>query len=129
MSCSGCGLETCGCVGEINPDDDVNPGRGCTVCTGDVTNNVWFVARAPGFAGRCILDELTFDQVAHVLSKNPRAKADLLRITTDPRLVRLANEAKLVETDQTADERFARKLNSDILPHYTVTRGKLNGDF
>lgn len=127
MSCSECGQDTCGCSNAIDPEDPVNPNAGrCTVCTGDCSNNIWFTPGPPGFPGKCKLDELTYDQVEFVLSKNPSAKRDLLRITTDPNLIRLANETKMVGSDQQDSERFAERLHRNSLPIYTV---KMSGDF
>jgi hypothetical protein len=102
----------------------VNPSRGCcTMCTGDRTNNVWFQSGAPGFPGKCRIDDLTYGEVVYILSKNPFAKRDLLRITTDPNLVRLANESRMIESEGKDNERAADRVNANTLPFYTVFKG------
>lgn len=108
--------------------DDVNPFKNkCSMCTGDTKDNVWFQLRAPGFAGRCILDELTYDQVYDVLRRNPQAAKDLMRITTNPKLLSLAREVKLIKTDQQDDEEAARRLQANTLPYYTLHKGNTDG--
>lgn len=107
--------------------EDINPNKNCcTMCTGDTKCNVWFTLRAPGFPGRCILDEITYDEVYDVLRRNPQAADDLMRITNNPKLLALAREVKLSQTDQDDAEQAAKRLNSNSLPFYTVLRG--NGD-
>ena len=103
-------------------EDDVNPNyQTCTVCNGDTTNNVWFAG------GKCKLDQLTFEQVYFVLQKNPKAKADLLRITTDPTLIQLANETRPINQDAIDDRRAEKIINGNTLPFYTVLRGNTDG--
>ncbi len=112
------------------PIDDmsqpVNPGGQlgkCSVCTGDCCNNVWIEN------GKCTLDNLTFDQVWFILGKNPRAKRDLLRITSDPQLIELANNTKLV-VDELEDAKVPERLvNKNTIPFYTVLRGNINGSW
>lgn len=93
----------------------------CSVCTGDKTDNVWYVN------GQCRLDQLTYDEVAYVLAKNPKSRGDLLRITNDPRLIRLANEVRPANQEQIDDQRAAKLINSNTLPFYNVLRGNLDG--
>mgnify|MGYP006347563247 FL=1 len=103
-------------------EEDVNPNKNCcTTCSGDRTNNVWFVN------GKCKLDELTYEQVWTVLLRNPDAKKDLQRITLDPTLLTLAANTRLVEPDQEDDQRLADRLHANSLPFYTLFRGRLDG--
>jgi hypothetical protein len=81
----------------------------------------------PGAFGRCILDELTYEQVYLVLERYPFAKRDLLRITTDPNLVRLANTVKLMVNEHEADQIVMDKFNARTLPFYTLFRGNVDG--
>lgn len=93
--------------------DPCNPDRTKTLCDGDCSNNIWFVD------GKCKLDQLSYEQVYFVLQRNPRAKADLLRATTDPNLIMLANSSKLI-TDEIEDNQVAYRLvNKNTLPMYT----------
>jgi hypothetical protein len=111
---------------ELN--DPVNPWKTvCTVCTGDYQNNIWYQARADGFAGRCILDELTYADVYDVLLRVPGAAEDLARITSDPRLLMLAREVKVMVPEITESERVAKRINGSAPPFYTVLRGNTDG--
>lgn len=110
----------------------------CTFCTGDTTDNIWFIPGAPGYPGQCRLDQLTFEQVHDVLQRVPQAKKDLLRITTDPVLVQLANETRLTNDDIEADQKSVNLINRGVaglnpgtnrtIPFYTVFRGNFGGD-
>jgi len=125
--------ENCNCD-QTNLDLDmsnlVNQEKNCcSVCTGDVRCNMFFQDRAAGFPGRCILDEMTYEQVWNILLRNPNAKGDLMKITSDPILLSLARESGLIESDQTADERAAKRINANTLPFYTSMRGNIGGGF
>ena len=116
------------CDDHIEMTDEVNPNKNeCTVCTGDIRNNIWFVPRAPGYPGRCILDELTYDDVYMTLLRSPVAAKDLARITSDPKLQALAREVKLMVPPQQDDEVAAARINANTLPFYTVLRGNTDG--
>jgi hypothetical protein len=106
----------------------VNPHKNeCTVCTGDTRDNVWFQPKAPGYPGRCILDEITYDDVYEVLLKFPTAAADLARITDVRDLQTLARTVK-VEMDPLDDDRiFAKRLNANTLPMYNIMYGNFDG--
>ncbi len=113
---------------EINLELDVNPDKNtCTVCSLNTQDNIWFVPRAPGFPGRCILDELTYADVYWVLMKNPKAAEDLKKITEDPTLLKLANEVKLVEYPMKDSDEVQKRLNANSIPFYTVLRGNSDG--
>ena len=113
---------------DVDFDEDVNPNKNeCTTCTGDTRNNIWFVPRAPGFPGRCVLDELTYDGVYTVLLRNPNAARDLARVTSEPKLQALAREVKLVVDSKEDGEASAKLLNANSLPFYTVLRGNSDG--
>lgn len=117
----------CGCHAIGDMAEDVNPNKNCcTKCTGATESNIWFQLRAPGFPGRCILDEMTYDQVYEVLLRNPVAARDLMKITNDPKLLSLAREVKLIQTDQDESEKVQKRLDANSLPFYKVLRG--NGD-
>jgi len=109
----------------INMCDPCNPDRVGTLCTGDCTNNIWFVNK------KCKLDQLTYDQVYFILQRNPNAKADLLRVTNDPHLLELARNSQLI-ADQFQDNMTPyRVINNPArtLPFYTLFKGNLNGNF
>lgn len=113
---------------EYEPDTLANPDpTRCTLCTGDTTNNVFFAPRAPGYPGRCLLDELTYEQISLTLQKVPKAKADLERITDDQILLKMARDSKLVESPLDEDERMRKRLHENSLPFYTVLKGNIDG--
>lgn len=107
---------------KINEQEYVNPNyQCCTVCNGDKQNNIWFVN------GQCRLDQLSYEQVYRILEMNPRAKKDLLRITTDPTLIDLANTVKLMQPDSTDNDVAADLVNKNTLPFYTQFKGNIDG--
>lgn len=100
----------------------------CSVCDGDTSNNIWFQPGPPGYPGKCKLDLMTYGQVHRVLQRVPCAKRDLLRITTDQCLVRLANSTPLIVPDQEDNRIAQQRLLRNSLPYYTVLRGNVGGD-
>ena len=114
---------------EIDLTAPVNPDKNeCTVCTLDTSDNLWFLPRAPGYPGRCVLDELTYDDVYQVLLRNPNAAADLARITDDCKLLALSREVKVEQDPLEDDKRFADNINRNTLPYYTQFAGNVGGD-
>lgn len=107
---------------------NVNPEKNCcTMCDLDIVDNVWFQPGPPGFLGKCKLDELTFGQVYMVLQRNPNAKADLLRVSSNRALRILASQSQLI-TDPLDDDRNAQKrIDANSLPFYTQMRGNIDG--
>lgn len=104
----------------VDMAEDVNPNyQKCTVCTGDISNSIWYVN------GQCKLDQMTYDVVWGVLQRVPGAKADLLRITSNPTLIFLANESELLTPVLEQDAYAAKRINANTLPYYTVFRGKI----
>jgi hypothetical protein len=99
----------------------------CTVCNGDTECNIWFEPGPPGHAGKCKLDLMTYEQVHAVLSRYPCAKAHLLRITSDPCLIRLANTTKLRMAEIESNKMCTDRINANTLPYYTVLRGNTDG--
>jgi hypothetical protein len=106
----------------INKCDPCNSGH-ASLCTGDLVDNIWYQD------GVCKLDQLTYDQVEFVLLRNPDAKRDLLRVTSDPTLIQLAHETGLV-ADEIEDGMIAYRIINNpkqTLPFYTVLRGNIDG--
>lgn len=124
-------------INEIDFSTNVNPTPyECTFCTGDTDNNMFFVMGAPGYPGQCRLDQMTFEQIYLLLERNPDAKRDLLKITTDPILMTLANETKMCNNEQIEDNRAMDLINKGTadgpdrtLPLYTLFKGNLGGGF
>lgn len=96
-----------------------------SLCDGDCEKNIWFVN------GKCKLDELTFDQVYFILQRNPSAKKDLLRVTTNQELIQLATYSQLIKDPIEDDMRPYRLVNNpaQTLPFYTLFKGNLNRNF
>ena len=127
-SCVSCGCDPCGCGDNVQLCNRVNLDPvNCTVCNGNTECNIWFEPGPPGHAGKCKLDNLTYEQDWLVLSRVPEAKKDLLRITSDPCLVRLANTTKLRVPEIEDNKRAADRINANTLPYYTVLRGNVDG--
>lgn len=109
---------------ERTPDETINKNWNCcTLCQGDKSCNIFFVD------GKCKLDELTWEQLYIILRKVPQAKADLLRITSDPQLQRLARETRLESDEIEDDKAMADRINkTNTIPFYTQFRGNIFGD-
>jgi hypothetical protein len=111
-------------------DAPVNPNHNCcTMCTGNTANNIFWQTSPPGFPGKCKLDLMTYGQVYAVLRRTPRAKIDLLKITSDTTLVALANTTPVTESDLDESERVMKRLGANTLPYYTIFKGKIGGGF
>lgn len=128
MSSNGCGnCGTCkictNTVAEIGCMDDIpNPNYNeCTVCNGDTKNNIWFVN------GKCLLDTSSYETIYMTLKRNPNAKADLLRITSDPVLRQLAMDTVFLADEQKADEAVTQKIARGRIPFYSLFKGKMGG--
>ncbi len=79
----------------------------------------------PGYPGKCKLDLLTYVQVLRTLERIPFAKEQLIAITDDPILRRLAFETTLIVPTVVDDQKVMDKINkNNTLPFYTVFRGK-----
>lgn len=127
-SCLNCGCDPCGCGMGVHMLDAVNLNpNDCTVCNGDTSDNIWFRPGPPGYPGKCKLDLLTYDQVHAVLSRVPCAKDHLLRITSDPCLIRLANTTRLRVAEIESNKMATDRINANTLPYYTVLRGNVDG--
>lgn len=109
--------------GSIDVSDNVNDDyQTCTVCTGDTRNNMFFVG------GQCRLDQLTYEQVIMILRRHPDAAAHLRRITSDPILLRLADETVTLAREEQEEQAAADRINrNNSLPFYTVFRGNTDG--
>lgn len=126
--CIGCGFNPCSCGSQAFMNTKVNLDPNCcTVCTGDTECNIWFEPGPPGYPGKCKLDLMTYEQVHRVLQRVPYAKAQLLKITSDECLIRLANNTKLIVPPQEASQLVERRLNANTIPYYTVLRGNTDG--
>lgn len=111
-------------------DHDDNNGAGAcppadclpcpTLCDGDTTNNHWFTE------GVCILDTLSPRQVNYILEHNEVARADLLRVTTNPDLIDMANSVPRLPTTEEDDELMKVQAKQTPLPFYQIFRGNLN---
>ena len=105
--------------------------RVCTKCDRDRTNNVW-VERGnnPGSEnapGICLLDTLTEAQIIDIVERDERARKDLLRVTSDPRLLEIATKTKRLSTAEEADlqQKWINKNETPAgNPFYGVFRGQ-----
>jgi hypothetical protein len=101
-------------------DDCPCAGPPPTLCDGDTTNNEWVEG------GICMLDTMCKDQVIYVLQRNPKARQDLLRVTSCEELHELVAMVPLMNGQQ-EDDQMQKALNSaDCLPQYTIFRGNTN---
>lgn len=96
-----------------------------TLCDGDRRNNCWIEGGNPvtGEGGVCLLDTLTRDTVIYILEHdNGTAREDLLRVTTDPEILALANEVPRLPTGFECDETM--HAQNTYIPFYSAFAGK-----
>jgi len=98
-----------------------------TYCDGDRVNNVWVegAVDADGNGGICMLDTMTEEQVVYVLQRDPKAREDLQRVTTDADLKAWAETIPLLPTGNEGDK-LQREVNNNAasIPFYSVFAGK-----
>lgn len=116
---------SCGC--EQNPCACETAPRPSTYCDRDRVNNVWVegVVDENGNGGVCLLDTLCESQVIGVLQVDETARADLKRVTSDARLLELAETVPRLPTEEAGDK-LQREVNrnGDSIPFYSVFRGQ-----
>lgn len=123
MSCN-CNQTPCFCS---EPLVDPCPPVPCTKCDRAWANNVWVERADPGAVGVCLLDTLTEEQVIHILERDDKAKADLLLVTSDPRLLELARIIPRLPTIEQEDRDqylINRPQSPSSIPFYALFRGQ-----
>lgn len=98
-----------------------------TKCDRDRHDNVWVERGTEGAVGICLLDTLTEEQVINVIEKDDRARKDLLRVTSDERLLEIARETKRLTTAEEADLQqkwVNRNETPAAIPFYGLFRGQ-----
>lgn len=121
--------ECCG----INEFDELNECKEISLCNGDRTDNMFWRLGAPGYPGKCILDEMNFGQLQRILSRNPLAQEHLARITDSPIIRKFASETPMTMSEADDSQQFSDRINkkdgrgADTLPFYTVFKGTFYG--
>jgi hypothetical protein len=80
-----------------------------------------------GRIGICLLDTLTEAQVIFSVERNDVARADLLRVTTDPRLREIAETTPrlpVTEQDDEIQNDVNRNNTAASIPFYAIFRGQ-----
>ncbi len=89
-----------------------------TLCDRDCSDNVWLEGSC------CLLDTLTESQVVYTIQRNHQAREDLKRVTSNARLLELADTVPSLPTVEEGD-RIQSEMNAGSIPFYTVFRGRL----
>jgi hypothetical protein len=128
MSC-GCQSSPCSCDGS-NPEC---PTPAITKCDRYIpgTKNVW-VERGDtpndvNALGVCMLDTMCEEQVIESLRRDEQAREDLLKVTSDPRLLELARTVPRLPVVETMDAEQAylnRSNTAESIPFYAIFRGQ-----
>lgn len=98
-----------------------------TCCDRDRVNNVWVegVVDEDGRGGICMLDSMSIDQIIFVLQRDPKARADLKRVTSNETLLELADAVPALKTVEEADKAQSDlNRHADSIPFYSLFRGK-----
>jgi len=111
--------------------DGTNGGTGSpgSLCNLDLDNNLWVEGRDPENPQRqpgvCMLDTMGENQIIDIVSRNERARQDLLKVTSDRRMIEIANQVKRLPTEEPGDS-MQRVLGGtkDAGAFYTQFRGK-----
>jgi hypothetical protein len=105
-----------------------------TMCDRDTKDNVW-VERGPNpgdelCIGICLLDTLSEPQIIHVIERDDRARQDLLRVTSDARLLEIARTVPRLPTVEESDEQqkdINRSYTAASIPFYAIFQGRPPG--
>ena len=103
----------------------------CTKCDRDRSKNVWvergITSGSENAPGICLLDTMTEEQVINVIERDEQARKDLLRVTSDPRLLEIALKTKRLTTAEEADLQqkwVNRNEKPASIPFYGIFRGQ-----
>jgi hypothetical protein len=99
-------------------------------CDLDVSNNVWVegvvdISADPPKRGICMLDTMSEAQVANVLKRDPKARCDLPKVTSNQYLLDMLNRISLLSTKNLGDveqRRFNTKPGG--MPYYDQFGGR-----
>jgi hypothetical protein len=128
MSDCGCNVTPCACNSTGDSVTDAathaqDPSHFQTLCDGDRVNNVWVEgARPDGSLGICMLDTMEEHQIINVLQRDPKARTDLLRVTTNPYLRDMVERIPMMPGHNEGDK-LQKEANQDTMVLYTVFRG------
>lgn len=113
----------CGC--DDDSDNIFTTTSGCTFCDGVRVNNVWVEGHVnpDGTGGLCLLDTYTKEEIIDVLSRDPRARADLKTVTTNQDLIDLVDTIPLLNDVKSEAEQANAALGVDAPVFYTLFRG------
>ena len=118
MSCD-CKQTPCGC-----------PPVSTSKCKRLLEPNVWIErgtnSGSENAIGICLLDTMTEEQVIYTLERDPKARADLLKVTDDPQLLHLAKAVMPLPSQEESDMHqkwFNRTDAPAANPFYAIFRG------
>jgi hypothetical protein len=80
-----------------------------------------------GEGGVCLLDTLCTDQVIGILKVDERARADLIRVTSDPTLLDLAETVDRLPSVDPGDQlqkQMGANHQAETIPFYAIFRGQ-----
>lgn len=127
MSC-GCQTTPCSCA--TLPECTASPMTRCNLYVPGM-KNVWVERGCSpndvNAIGVCMLDTMTDEQVIYSIERDEQARADLLKITTDPHLLELARTIPKLPTVEETDveqAQFNQPHNSGSIPFYSIFRGQ-----
>jgi hypothetical protein len=105
----------------ITKCDRFQPGMvNCWIDRGTTPNDV-------SALGVCMLDTMCDEQVINSLLRDDQARADLLKITSDPHLLELARTTPRLPVVETmdAEQAFLNRSNTpESIPFYAIFRGQ-----
>lgn len=126
MSNCGCTVTPCACAQTPDPACETqDPSHFRTLCDGNRMNNVWSEGTTESVIGICMLDTLEEYQIIHILQRDPQARIDLPKVTTNPYLLNMLERIPMLPSGNEGDQLQKEVNQNTVSPFYTQFRGQI----
>ena len=133
MSNCGCNATPCACAPTPDPSCVVDgmaqnaqdPTHFHTLCDGERINNVWVEGGTETVIGICMLDTLEECQIINIIQRDPQARIDLAKVTTNPYLLNMLERIPMLPGVNEGDELQKEVNQNTVSPFYSQFRGQI----
>lgn len=129
MSNCGCNVTPCTCASTPDPfcvdGQAQDPSHFRTLCDGERLNNVWVEGATESVIGICMLDTLEEHQIVHIIQRDPQARIDLAKVTTNSYLLNLLERVPMLPSGNEGDQLQKEVNQNTVSPFYTQFRGQI----
>lgn len=133
MSNCGCNVTPCACAPTPDPSCVVDgmaqnaqdPAHFHTLCDGERINNVWVEGGTATVIGICMLDTLEEHQIINIIQRDPQARIDLAKVTTNPYLLNMLERIPMLPGVNEGDELQKEVNQNTVSPFYSQFRGQI----